>query len=164
MARTETDRDDLFAEAVALTRRWEGVVPACPVPIMAGFKVNGDVSIYFGPDRVYHCDAEGRFRRAFIDGLLYRTHGETLSRMRRDRSEAETSLLRSELSAIEAEAFRDEMVTHLAELRQALLNGELTALRRFPSDDARIESDLAMMIGTIVNAQPWLAPALVTRR
>lgn len=164
MARNEADREDLFAEAVALVRRWEGRVPGCPVPLIAGFKSQGDVSFYFGPDRVYHGDSEGRFRRAFIHGFLYRSHGETLTRMRRHRTDAETALLCRELGPEEMAAFRTEMIEHLTGLRQAFLGGDVTPLRRFPDEDVRLEADFALIIEKILDANSWLAPALVARR
>lgn len=163
MARHEADREDLFAEAVTLTRRWEGTMPACSVPLLAGFKTTGETSFYFGPDRVYHFDDAGRLRRAYVAGFLYRSAGTTLSRLRRDRSETETTLLRSELTAAEMDTFRAEMTTHLAALRQAF--GEQTALslRRFPAEDTWLEADLATKLGTTISVTPWLSPPLVRR-
>lgn len=163
MARQETDREDIFAEAVSLIRRWEGTVPVCSVPVLAGFKTHGDVSFYFGPDRVYHSDTDGRLRRAYVEGFLYRSHGDGLSRLRRERSETETALLRTDLSSDEIVVFRAEMAAHLRRLRDALVANASTTLRRFPEDDHRLESDLVTVIGTIMDATPWLAPAIVRR-
>jgi hypothetical protein len=163
MARQEADRDDLFAEAVSLIRRWEGRMPACSVPVLAGFKAHGETSFYFEPDRVYHYDTEGRLRRAFIDGLLYRSREDTLTRLRRERTESETALLRSDLTSDEVVAFRTDMVAHLGRLRNALRDGVVTTLRRFPEADSKLESDFATVIGTIIDATPWLAPIIVRR-
>lgn len=163
MARQESDREDMFAEAISLVRRWEGFMPACSVPMLAGFKPHGDLSVYFGPDRVYHCNIDGRLRRAFVDGFLYRSHGDGVSRLRRERSETETALLRTNLTPDEIAVFRVEMTAHLRRLRDALVTNAVTTLRRFPEDDHPLESDLAMVIGTIMDADPWLAPAVVRR-
>ncbi len=164
MARNEADRDDLFAEAIALVRRCEVRISGGSVPLLAGFKAQGDVSFYFGPDRVYHCDEQGRFRRAFIDGVLYRSQESGLSRLRRERTNAETTLWRAELTPEETIAFRAEMIDRLTHLRQALLTNELVILRRCPPEDDRLEADLSAAIATIIDAFPWLAPALVVRR
>lgn len=163
MARNEADREDLFAEAVTLVRRWEGTMPACSVPLLVGFKDRGDVSFYFGPDQVYHCDGDGRFRRAFVQGFLYRSHGDQLIRMRRHRTDTETALLRTEMTDEETTAFRNEMMAVLTELRQSFLNRTVTTLRQLPRDDAQIEAAIVTAIETILAADPWLAPVLVQR-
>jgi hypothetical protein len=73
MSRNESDREDLMAEATALRRRVQLQVPGEALSIIAGFRDEGRVSIYFGPDPVYHFDEQGRLRRAFVAGRLYRT-------------------------------------------------------------------------------------------
>lgn len=163
MARNEADREDLFAEAVTLVRRWEGTMPACSVPLLVGFKERGDVSFYFGPDQVYHCDAEGRFRRAFVQGFLYRSQGDRLVRMRRHRSDTETALLRTELTDDEAVSFRSDMVASLAALRQSLQEHRVTTLRQRPEDDHQLEAAMATAIETVLAVDPWLAPVFVHR-
>ncbi|HET6426106.1 MAG TPA: hypothetical protein VFG20_20615 [Planctomycetaceae bacterium] len=164
MARQEADREDLFAEAVTLTRRWEGTMPACSDTILAGFKTNGDSSFYFGPDRVYHFDDAGRLRRAYVAGFLYRSQGDVLSRLRRERTATETALLRSELTADESRVFRDEMTANLSQLRHAFGESTAVTLRRFPDDDVPLKADLGIMLDTIIAANPWLSPPLVRRR
>ncbi len=163
MARNESDREDLFAEAVTLVRRAEAVL-ANSVPILAGIKTNGDVSFYFGPDCVYHVDAAGRFRRAFVDGFLYRSRGDGLSRLRRDRTETETALLRTDLPDDEAMRFLTAMHDSLRTLRTAITTGTWTVLRQQPADDPLLGAEITTMIDTILSATPWLAPALVVRR
>ena len=39
-------------------------------PIFAGFKP-GAFSLYFGDAPIYHFDLEGRWQRAFVDGMHY---------------------------------------------------------------------------------------------
>lgn len=163
MARNEADREDLFAEAVTLVRRWEGTMPACSVPLLVGFKDRGDVSFYFGPDQVYHCDGDGRFRRAYVHGYLYRSQGDRLVRMRRHRTESETALLRTDLTQAETAAFRTDMVAALNQLREAWGTRTVTTLRQFPADDGRMDADILSAIETILAADPWLAPVFVQR-
>jgi hypothetical protein len=164
VARVETDREDLFAEAVTLVRRVEGCLPTFPIAVLVGAKSNGDVSFYFGPDRVYHCDASGRFRRAFVEGLLYRSQGNSIGRLRRDRTETETALLRNDLTVDELDEFRSAMHEHLRSLQMAITSGVFAVLRREPVDDVDFEVRIAAIIETILSASPWLAPALVVRR
>ena len=85
MARHETDRENLMLEATALIRRAEWSIPSHSDPIVAGFKRSGGWSLYFGSDPVYQFDADGRLRRAFVDGQIWRTQGTTLAGLRRER-------------------------------------------------------------------------------
>src|SRR5262245_19900425 len=105
MSRHEADREDLMAEATALARRVKLSVPGEVERVVAGFRATGRLSIYFGGEPVYHFDAEGRLRRAFVNGLLYRTQGTTLARLRRERSAEVTELRRRDLSPTELRQF-----------------------------------------------------------
>ena len=57
-------------EQGALYRRRIGLEPVARAgePIFAGFKP-GAFSLYFGDAPIYHFDLEGRWQRAFVDGL-----------------------------------------------------------------------------------------------
>ena len=79
MARNEADREDMMSEAVSLIRRIEYLTPARGAPILAGFNAFGWLFVYVGNDVMYRFDEQGRLRRAFVDGLLYRTEGSTLA-------------------------------------------------------------------------------------
>ena len=81
MARNESDREDLMREAVALVRRVECETGNENDSVISGFRKCGSLSLYFGPDPVYHFDDSARLRRAFGEGFLYRTQGTTLARI-----------------------------------------------------------------------------------
>ena len=79
------------------------LVPAAGDPVFAGFKA-GAFSLYYGDAPIYHFDLEGRWQRAFIDGVHYLKgfdstvqsidrvrEGENLVLKRRTLSYAETS-------------------------------------------------------------------------
>ena len=85
MAREESDREDMLREAVALTRRAEVQFRENEEPVFLGFKRDGGLSIYLTVDRVYQFNASGELRRAYRDGFLYRTQGDTLAELQRDR-------------------------------------------------------------------------------
>ena len=58
MAHDDGHREDLSAEATALVRRAEFVAPAADrpndeSPLVAGFRRDGSLSVYFGEDPVY---------------------------------------------------------------------------------------------------------------
>ncbi|MEK6236256.1 MAG: hypothetical protein N2C14_16240, partial [Planctomycetales bacterium] len=64
MARREKDREDLIAEATALTERFEAVVEGEKEPVVIGFRPNGCGSVFFGPSPVYHFNSQNLLRRA----------------------------------------------------------------------------------------------------
>lgn len=98
MARAESDREDLFAEATAFVRRAELTVRGIGEPIVFGSKRDGAWSIYFGTDPVFHFDPGGRLKRAFAGGRLYRTQGDTLAELTREQTAGETILRRRDLT------------------------------------------------------------------
>lgn len=91
--------------------------PAEPSIVVAGFNKQGGVSLYFGSgDPVLQFDSACRLRRAFVDGLLYRSQGKTLSQLTRQRTATETVLLRRDLNQTECSEFltaADELVRQL---------------------------------------------------
>ncbi|MCA8991681.1 MAG: hypothetical protein KDA88_06870, partial [Planctomycetaceae bacterium] len=113
MARIEEDREDLYAELVTANPRWELELEGSPTPLITGIRPNGVWSVYFHPDRCYHFDANGGLRRAYVEGALYRSEGNTLARLIRQRSDEETTLLRYDLSPAELDDFLAVMHRHL---------------------------------------------------
>ncbi|HEX6986957.1 MAG TPA: hypothetical protein VF170_16385, partial [Planctomycetaceae bacterium] len=142
MARHEADREDLLAEATALVRRAELALPGSPEPVVAGFRRDGGLSVYFGGDPAYHFDPAGRLKRAYRGGRLYRTQGETLAELTRDRTATETALLRRDLTPEETESFLTEMSVRLALLGAAVERGEARVGRRVPDGDGAFLADL----------------------
>src|SRR5262245_59756620 len=137
MARREADREDLMREATALRQRIELQIPGEPEPVVAGFRDDGRLSLYFGPDPAYHFDAAGRLRRAYCDGHLYRSQGNTLARLVRERSAAETTLRRSDLRPDELGRFLDALHVCITNLAAAVQAGTTVVLRQEP-----VESDV----------------------
>ncbi|MBW3542745.1 MAG: hypothetical protein KY476_20980 [Planctomycetes bacterium] len=166
MSRTETDREDLLAEAVALVRRVELRVPGLPENLVAGFRSDGRLSVYFGGDPAYHFDAAGRLRRAFVDGELFRTQGTTLARLRRTRTPAVTELVRWDLPLGELKAFIERMRGQ-CELLLRATEPEASApgavLRRVPGDD-HLLPELRRMLETILSTDEPLAPPIKGKR
>ena len=160
MARTETDREDLMAEAVAMTRRLELYRDGEPAPLVIGFRPNGWLSIYLGPDRMYQFDEGGRLRRAFVNGFLFRTQGTTLARMHRERSDTETTLRRHDLTPHELAEFRAELIHHVGRFFNLLAQGDLKVLRQIPGEDAALLNDLVAAIRCAVEAREFLAPSI----
>lgn len=160
MARNESDREDLMAEAVAMTRRIEVTLPDESTLIVTGFRSNGWLSIYLGPDLMYQFDEHGRLRRAFVGGLLFRTQGATLAQLHRQRTDTETTLLRRDLTETELAAFRRTMLDQLTEFHQRLIQRAVRVTRRFPVEDDQLWNDLVHGWQRVLTAPEFLAPAL----
>lgn len=158
MARHEEDREDLLAEAVAYPRRAEWFVPGEPVPVVVGLR-DRSLVIYFGPDPVFQFDSEGRLRRGFVDGALYRSQGTTLARLERERTPEQTILHRHDLSATDCDRLLNEIADRLRALRVALESDHVTTLRAIPSEDDLRSVILARLI-PLCEAPLRLAPAL----
>lgn len=134
MSRHEVEREDLMTEATALAERVEFQVAGELFPWVLGFHRDGRLSLYFGSDPVYHFDSEGRLRRAFVDGNLYRSRGDTLSRLTRERTEKRTSLLRHDLEPAALSAFLSVMGERLQRLERAFDQGSVVVLRQVPAE------------------------------
>lgn len=161
MARTESDREDLIAEATALVRRAEIATAGFAGPVVVGFRRDGGLSVYFGADPAYHFDPDGRLKRAYRNGLLYRTQGETLAELNRERTPAETVLRRRDLSGEELRAFLDDMADRLSALLAAIEDGRAAVVRQVPDGDETFVADVA---DRLRRADAGLAPRFKGKR
>jgi hypothetical protein len=159
MARTESDREDLMREAVALPRRVQLQIDGHDDPVVAGFFRDDRLAIYFGEDPVFQFDADGRLRRAFVNGRLYRTQGSTLAELSRIRSADSTELSRHDLSSAELEAFVREMENHLRALRQSISIQPPAVLLQVPIEGGILPL-LAQRLDLILSAPGALAAAI----
>ncbi len=162
MAQHEDDREDLMREAVALPHRVELSVNGFESLITIGFRSNSAMSIFIGQDPVYQFDPEGRLRRAFVDGLLYRSQHTTLAMLKRERTDTQTLLLRTDIADDALQSFRGTMLFSLQILEQKLNSADFTIRRSVPdaiSHITRIQSTLA----SIRLAESWLSPTIRRR-
>ena len=170
LIRNDDDREDLMLDAVSLVRRIEFRCPLQPGAIVAGFNPLGWLFVYRGDDPMYRFDERGRLRRAFVDGLMYRTEGETLSQIQRQRdstfnpdgSRLQTTLLRRDLTPAELDSFRLQMQQTIKQCLAALRIGEVS--RRHPISDTGIQDDIARGLQAVLDSREFLAPAIVRRR
>lgn len=156
MARNETDREDLIREAVALQERVELEVAGFDELVTIGFRSNRAMSIFVDQDPVFQFDPDGRLRRAFVQGLLYRSQHNTLARMRRERSETRTMLLRDDLSTEELEQFRASMLDVLKKLRNAIALGQAVVSRSVP-ESLDLLPQILNSLDLVLKADPWLS-------
>lgn len=161
MARDEADREDLMAEASALRERVELAVPGEPEHVIAGFRDNGVFALYFGPDPVFQFDAQGRLRRAFVEGDLYRSQSTTLARLTRTRSTDEVNLVRHDLDSDELSRFLATMQEKLTRLREAVEKGAAVVVRQVPPQAVLLPRLLRALDGV---RQGQLAPSISKHR
>jgi hypothetical protein len=153
------DSEDRMRELVALTQRIELRLPQHPETVVAGFRQNGFLSLYFGEDPFYQFDERGRLRRANIGGRLFRTQGTGLAALTRERSPSGMVLVRHDLSPAEFEEFLAQMVKRVIALRSALSNAGLDVVSQVP-EGAPIAERLLLGLDTVLNAAGELAPAM----
>jgi hypothetical protein len=156
MSRNESDREDLMAEATALRRRVELQVPGEAESVIAGFRDEGRISIYFGSDPVYHFDAQGRLRRAFVAGCLYRTGGTTLARLTRERTDTTTTLVRHDLSQADLQDFLIVMQSRLQTLQEMIETQQVAIVQQVPADSL-ILPEFSTALSTILDTRMPLA-------
>jgi hypothetical protein len=161
MARQESPREDLIAEATALIDRIEFTQQDGDL-IFAGFKRSGGLSIYFGEDPVYQFDDQGRLRRAFKSDLMYRSQSTTLTLLQRVRTEQETVLQSRDLSNEHCNAFLAEMATTLTSFLSMLQEDKLI-VGRHVSQSGEAAQALIERVTTAIEAAiqtKALSPAL----
>src|SRR5262245_2457169 len=113
MARQESEREDLLREATALVERIElaprSAAGSATAHVIAGFRRDGGLSIFFGDDPVYQFNAAGELRRAYCEGKLVKAVGGRLANLSRLRTVGEVQLVRHDLSDAEELTFVDQM-------------------------------------------------------
>ncbi len=163
MAREEDDREDLMREAMGLPQRAEFRCACHSDLITIGFRTSGAMSIFFGQDPVYQFDPEGRLRRAFVGGLLYRSQTVTLARLRRERTEQQTILWRDDLGPEELHQFHQTMTDLLEQLSAAVQNSGIELLRSIP--DPGVVTAIGPSLNLILSQQEdWLSSQIRARR
>lgn len=149
MANHESDREDLLKEATALVRRAELTGPAHSIPVVFGFRRDGSLSLYFGADPVYHFDPEGRLKRAYVAGRLYRTQGDTLAELTRERSPSETVLQRRDLPPPKLKRLLSVMLDCTTKLLLQQRFNEVNITRQIPEADSTLWSDFEIAVKRI---------------
>ena len=139
MSRQESEREDLLREATALVERVELRLPDQPESIVAGFRRDGSASFFFGQSPVYQFNSRRELRRAYVDGLLYKTDNGRLIEMRRERTAVAVELRSRPLSEDETALFLRAALSRLGDLRDALAAGQATVVGQVPSDSDEVD-------------------------
>jgi hypothetical protein len=132
MPRQESDREDLLLEATALVERVELTAADRVAPIVAGFRSDCSLSIFFGAEPVYQFNSAGELRRAYANDQLLKALQGRLVALRRERHGDEVQLLRHELDAAEQLSFLDEMSARLGKFACDIDTGFLRIAAQVP--------------------------------
>ncbi|QDT44185.1 hypothetical protein Pan241w_42930 [Gimesia alba] len=166
MARNEQDREDLMREATALFPRAELQLAHEAFPLFWGQKQSGHFSFYFGSDPVYQFDQDGFLRRAYLEGALYRTQGNTLARLTRVRNSEESILNRYDLSITEVESLLQTMAERFRRLESTLLEDSgVQTIQTLPENAERELCDqIQAHVQLVLQHSDQLAPRIRGKR
>ncbi|MCA9065132.1 MAG: hypothetical protein KDA96_18815 [Planctomycetaceae bacterium] len=162
MARNEADREDLMREATALVNRGELRCPSFEQLVTVGFRRTGAMSIFIDQDPVYQFDPEGKLRRAFVAGHLYRSQHTGLAKLTRSRTETETFLLREDLTELQQQDFASEMRARLSLLKSDIDAG-VQVERAVPSPEAVLENCRTSLQLVLSRCSDWLSNRIPRR-
>ncbi|QGQ25438.1 hypothetical protein F1728_23330 [Gimesia benthica] len=166
MALHEQDREDLMREAIALFPRAEFQVPRESEPVFWGQKRSGQFSFYLGGDPVYQFDEEGHLRRAYLDGHLYRTQGNTLARLTKVRTADSSTLERYDLTQAELEDVLDRMADRFTRLQTELEAPDRFQLTEYLTDstEEELREQIQAQIALVLQGATQLAPRIRGKR
>ncbi|WP_437185748.1 hypothetical protein SH668x_002864 [Planctomicrobium sp. SH668] len=163
MARNELPREDLFAEISSYQSRWEFQLPMQSRCLVAGIRDDGRIALFLNDDPVFYFNGDNQLLRAFAGGALYRTQGNTLARMIRNRTETVTELLRRDLDAPELNSFMQSVSAEIQSVQDQLNSGASELLRSSLPEQSS-SSKLIDRLKRITETPIVLAPAYRTRR
>jgi hypothetical protein len=133
MARDESDRENLLAEATALVERAEVVLDDGRT-IVAGFRRDGSFSVFFDAEPVYQFNSRGELRRAYVDGRLIKAERGRLVALTRQRGQKQVALVRHDLDDAETAQFLAVMTPMLSELAGLLYAGRYRLSGQVPPE------------------------------
>ncbi len=136
MARHAEDREDLLGDATALVPR---VMLRLPIhgqscDVFAGFRKGGALSLYFGPDPVYHFNSSGKLRRAFVGGAILKSEIGKLLVWEQERTNTEVTMRSRELTAAQQAEFGSRFLERISQLRDAIQAEQFEMIGQFPTD------------------------------
>src|SRR5262245_59184452 len=133
--------------------------PASGDPVFAGFKP-GAFSAYFGDAPIFHYDRDGRWQRAYVDGLHYlKGLDGTVQTIDRVRERENLVLKRRTLSFAEAAAADATARATALDLGNSLDNGRLSPSGPPPKGRLLAVEDLRAFLGRVArwDAAAWFA-------
>lgn len=123
MAREESDREDLLREATALVDRAEFQCEGWDEVVVCGFRRQGTLSLWIGPDEVYQFDSHQALRRVYWQAKLLKAERGRLVELTRKRTPRQTLLVRRELSESEEAEHLQRLARRVEQLRTVMRQG-----------------------------------------
>jgi len=169
MVRIEEDKEDLIRDATALVERVEIQCHGSSVLITIGVFRDGRCAVYFDQDPFYQFDQNGRLRRAYEAGYLFRSQQSTLSRINRRRDlnvsgDTEKVVLeRTDLCSDELLAFAERMRTLIQDLLRQIENKEYQLLRAVTPDGRIPDAALPLLHSVLQHDEDFIAEPAGTR-
>lgn len=159
LARQESDREDLFAEAAGLRPRVEFVNPN-GTTIVVGIRKDEGLLVFFSPQFSAGWSPRHELRRVFREGLIYRAQaGRVFEQLRRERTAPETNLLATTLSVASSVELADSVWSALRDVLDRLESGAMTPSRSFPVDVDAVQT-VVSRIRMIAQNPPTIAPGM----
>jgi len=143
MARQESDREDLLREATALVQRAEFQLFDEPEPVIAGFRRDGNFSLFFGSEQVVQFNSAGELRRGYFDGKLLKADRGKLVWLTRERTTGAVVLHSRELQADEVEQTLSRATKLVDRLSSPLQQSTFKLVGQVPADGNIVQQILA---------------------
>jgi hypothetical protein len=140
VAQVGQDRENLLRDARNLSPRVQlrACVSGRDAAVFAGFR-GESLSLYFGPDPVYHFNPAGELRRAFLAGRIVKAEDGRLFAMERVVGTNLVELRTSAVLADEERAAFADLTSRLADLGAALARGDVLIDGQEPAGGDAIE-------------------------
>jgi hypothetical protein len=135
MARQSQEREDLLRDARALMPRilLRMELDGQRVDVLAGFRGEA-LSLYFGDDPVFHFNASGELRRAFVDDQLIKAEDGRLVALTPRRSEVRTEFVATALDRRVEQRLLKEIDARLRRLSASLIARRFEIAGQEPSE------------------------------
>jgi hypothetical protein len=140
VARVGEDREDLLRDARNLLPRVQlrARVGGRDAAVFAGFR-GESLSLYFGPEPVFHFNTAGELRRAFLAGRIVKAENGRLLGMERVVGANLVELRTSAVPADEERAAFADLASRLADLRAEFARGDVLIEGQEPANGDAIE-------------------------
>ena len=135
MVRKVQDREDILREATALVSRAECSVLGFDENVIFGFRQDGSIAIYVGPDPVYQFNSQCQLRRVYRNEILLKAKNGRLVELERRLDKRAVSWAERELSDEQTTTLLFELRRHLDDLFEALSADRFKLLAQVPQDD-----------------------------
>jgi hypothetical protein len=157
MAREVQEREDLLRDATALVQRVElkilnadeagfasksQIEDRLPDNLFAGFRSQGEMSVYFGNDPVYQFTRVGSLRRAFSHGQIIKAQQGDLISWQRHRTNQRVEMIPHKLNSHEQCDWLAVMCQRLLSLQHVLETNAYQLVGQFPADGDPVNGDV----------------------